>query len=110
MVNNENRGNPKTDLAYRKKKNAEDMRYQVISFGLMIGLTLVAFLTVASDAGVWFTVPFILLLPQLIGLLGVQLAQPAADLCTFAVTLPFLLSFLRRLKLWEQAERAVAEK
>ncbi len=62
MVNNENRGNPKTDLAYRKKKNAEDMRYQVISFGLMIGLTLVAFLTVASDAGVWFTVPFILLL------------------------------------------------
>ena len=54
--------------------------------------------------------PFILLLPQLIGLLGVQLAQPAADLCTFAVTLPFLLSFLRRLKLWEQAERAVAEK
>lgn len=62
MVNNENRGNPKTDLAYRKKKNAEDMRYQVISFGLMIGLTIVAFLTVASDAGVWFTVPFILLL------------------------------------------------
>ena len=57
-----------------------------------------------------FFVPFILLLPQLIGLLGVQLAQPAADLCTFAVTLPFLLSFLRRLKLWEQAERAVAEK
>ncbi|MFQ8832219.1 MAG: MATE family efflux transporter, partial [Ruthenibacterium lactatiformans] len=48
-----------------------------------------------------FFVPFILLLPQLIGLLGVQLAQPAADLCTFAVTLPFLLSFLRRLKLWE---------
>ena len=43
MVNNENRGNPKTDLAYRKKKNAEDMRYQVISFGLMIGLTIVAF-------------------------------------------------------------------
>ncbi|MCA1184333.1 cytochrome c oxidase subunit IVB [Bacillus licheniformis] len=62
MVNNENRGNPKTDLAYRKKKNAEDMRYQVISFGLMIGLTIVAFLTVASGAGVWFTVPFILLL------------------------------------------------
>ena len=52
-----------------------------------------------------FFVPFILLLPQLIGLLGVQLAQPAADLCTFAVTLPFLLSFLRRLKLWEQAKQ-----
>lgn len=49
MVNNENRGNPKTDLVYRRKKNAEDMRYQVISFGLMIGLTVVAFLTVASD-------------------------------------------------------------
>ena len=61
MVNNENRGNPKTDLVYRRKKNAEDMRYQVISFGLMIGLTVVAFLAVAADVGVGFTVPFILL-------------------------------------------------
>lgn len=46
MDDNKNRGTVSTDLEYRKKKNAEEMKYQVISFGLMIGLTLVAFLTV----------------------------------------------------------------
>ncbi|MBM7703351.1 cytochrome c oxidase subunit IVB [Metabacillus iocasae] len=55
--------NPKVDLAYRKKKNAEDMRYQVISFALMIFLTLVAFFAVYNeDFTGWFTVPFIILL------------------------------------------------
>ena len=39
------------------------MKYQVLSFGLMIGLTIVAFLTVATDGvGSWFTIPFIILL------------------------------------------------
>ncbi|WP_413385497.1 cytochrome c oxidase subunit IVB [Bacillus velezensis] len=63
MDDNKNRGTVSTDFEYRKKKNAEEMKYQVISFGLMIGLTLVAFLTVAADgiAG-WFTMPFLILL------------------------------------------------
>lgn len=62
MESNHNKTIPKADLAYRKKKNAEEMKHQVISFGLMIGLTVVAFLTVGSDVGPWFTIPFLLLM------------------------------------------------
>ncbi|MFK9092293.1 cytochrome c oxidase subunit IVB [Bacillus salipaludis] len=56
-------GNPSVDLEYRRKKSAEEMRYQIISFTLMIFLTLVAFAAVAIKGfTAWFTVPFILLL------------------------------------------------
>jgi cytochrome c oxidase subunit IV len=56
-------GNPNVDLAYRRKKNKEDMKHQVITFALMIALTLVAFLAVGYDGfTAWFSVPFILLL------------------------------------------------
>ncbi|MGG0617754.1 cytochrome c oxidase subunit IVB [Bacillus altitudinis] len=62
-MRNKNTNQSKVDLVYRKKKNAEEMKHQLISFGLMIGLTFVAFLTIASeDVGNWFAVPFILLL------------------------------------------------
>jgi cytochrome c oxidase subunit IV len=58
-----NSGNPRVDLEYRRKKNAEEMRYQVVSFTLMIFLTLVAFAAVAIEGfTAWFTVPFIILL------------------------------------------------
>ncbi|MEH7417092.1 cytochrome c oxidase subunit IVB [Neobacillus drentensis] len=56
-------GNPRVDLEYRRKKSAEEMRYQVISFALMIFLTLVAFAAVSMKGSTaWFTVPFIILL------------------------------------------------
>ncbi|WP_066066404.1 cytochrome c oxidase subunit IVB [Neobacillus soli] len=56
-------GNPSVDIEYRRKKNAEEMRYQVVSFSLMIFLTLVAFAAVAMKGfTAWFTVPFIMLL------------------------------------------------
>lgn len=45
----------------------------------------------------FFFLPFIVLLPGLIGLKGVEITQPLADLCTFAICLPFALSFLRGL-------------
>lgn len=58
-----NSGNPRVDIEYRKKKNAEEMRHQVVSFSLMIFLTLIAFAAVAVKGFTsWFTVPFILLL------------------------------------------------
>ncbi|MEI5906036.1 cytochrome c oxidase subunit IVB [Bacillus spongiae] len=57
-----NSGNPNVDYEYRRKKNAEDMRMQVISFAIMIFLTLIAFIAVAGDFSKWFIVPFILLL------------------------------------------------
>ncbi|MDQ0272407.1 cytochrome c oxidase subunit IVB [Cytobacillus purgationiresistens] len=58
-----NSGNPKVDIEYRRKKSAEEMRYQIISFAMMIFLTLVAFVAVGYDGfSGWFTIPFILVL------------------------------------------------
>ncbi|AJH80407.1 cytochrome c oxidase subunit IVB [Bacillus thuringiensis] len=56
--------NPKVDLIYRKRKSAEEMKHQVITFALMIFLTLVAFVAVAYQKtfSPTFSVPFILLL------------------------------------------------
>ncbi|WP_019242439.1 MULTISPECIES: cytochrome c oxidase subunit IVB [Bacillus] len=54
---------PQVDIKYRRKKNAEDMKYQIISFALMIFLTLVAFIAVGYDGfSEWYTIPVILLL------------------------------------------------
>jgi cytochrome c oxidase subunit 4 len=58
-----NSGDPKVDIEYRRKKSAEEMRYQIVSFTLMIFLTFIAFAAVAMKGfTVWFTVPFIILL------------------------------------------------
>ena len=56
--------NPKVDLAYRRKKSAEEMKHQVITFGLMIFLTVIAFVAVAypKTFSPLFSVPLILLL------------------------------------------------
>ncbi|MGG0717767.1 cytochrome c oxidase subunit IVB [Robertmurraya massiliosenegalensis] len=63
MENNQtNTGNATVDIAYRRKKNAEEMRHQVITFAMMIFFTIVAFVAVGSGMTGWFTVPFILLL------------------------------------------------
>lgn len=45
--------------------------------------------------GVFF-IPAVLLLPLLFDCLGVQAAQPAADLCTFFVCIPFAVLFYRK--------------
>ena len=42
-------GNPRVDVEYRRKKSAEEMRYQIVSFTLMIFLTLVAFAAVGYE-------------------------------------------------------------
>ncbi|WP_413301527.1 cytochrome c oxidase subunit IVB [Bacillus sp. 1P10SD] len=58
-----NSGNPRVDIEYRRRKSTEEMRYQVVSFTLMIFLTLIAFAAVAvKGLTAWFTVPFIILL------------------------------------------------
>jgi cytochrome c oxidase subunit 4 len=55
--------NPRVDIEYRRKKSAEEMRYQVVSFTLMLFLTLIAFAAVAIEGFTsWFTIPFIFLL------------------------------------------------
>jgi cytochrome c oxidase subunit IV len=64
MANSQlNSGNPRVDIEYRRKKSADEMRHQVVSFALMIFLTLIAFAAVAIKGfSAWFIVPFILLL------------------------------------------------
>ncbi|GER68416.1 cytochrome c oxidase subunit 4B [Weizmannia acidilactici] len=47
---------------YRRRKSAEEMKYQVISFILMLFLTIVAFWAVYADLSKWFTIPVLLLL------------------------------------------------
>lgn len=56
-------GNQKVDIEYRRKKSAEEMRYQITSFSMMIFLTFVSFAAVGlKGMTATFTVPFILLL------------------------------------------------
>ncbi|MDP4161638.1 MAG: cytochrome c oxidase subunit IVB [Bacillota bacterium] len=64
MANHQlNSGNPRVDIEYRRKKNAEDMRYQIVSFSLMMFLTLIAFAAVAIKGfEATFIKPFIILL------------------------------------------------
>lgn len=52
-----------------------------------------------------FFLPLILLLPQVWGLGGIEVCQPIADVLTFCVSVPFLLSFLRELERMEQAQQ-----
>ena len=54
-----------------------------------------------------FFLPLILALPPFLGLFGIQIAQPIADLLTFIVTLVFQTGLLRQMKLLEQQDAAV---
>ena len=42
-----------------------------------------------------FLIPMVFLLPTLFGLLGIQMAQPIADLATLIMTIPFSVNFLQ---------------
>jgi Na+-driven multidrug efflux pump len=57
----------------------------------------------AARQGIFF-LPLILILPQVMGLAGVQLTQPLADVCTFFACFPFLLRFFRELRVQESQE------
>ena len=51
-------------------------------------------------------IPTILILCYFFGLLGVQLAQAAADVMSFFVTLPLVIKFLQKLPKEEAAQTA----
>ena len=51
----------------------------------------------ACCRGGTFFIPLIVLLPRFLGLVGVQISQPFADVLTFMVSLPFLLWLMQRL-------------
>lgn len=54
-----------------------------------------ALILASCRQGVFF-IPMVLILPACFGLLGVQMTQPISDLCTLAISTPFLIHFLRK--------------
>lgn len=59
--------------------------------GFVFGATFLA----SCRQGIFF-IPLILILPRVMGLVGIQSAQAIADLATFAVSVPFRIWFFRR--------------
>ena len=85
------------------------LRFQCISFPLSswvvlcnmlmqtIGKGTKASIMSVSRQGLFF-IPAILILPRVVGLLGVQLSQPVADVCTFLLAVPMGLSVIKEIK------------
>lgn len=48
-----------------------------------------------------FFIPVLIILSQVMGLAGVEISQPVADIMTFAVSVPFTLRFFHELKIAE---------
>ena len=63
MVQSKSSGtNQRIHVTYRRQKNAEEMRHQVLTFMMMMMFTLLAFAAVAFDFSERFIKPLILLL------------------------------------------------
>ena len=88
---------------------AEALRWQLLTFplGAVIMLSNMAMqsirkpirasLLAAAQRGLFF-VPLLLVLPRIYGLQGIEMSQPIADVCAFAVSLPVALFTFRQLK------------
>ena len=61
------------------------------------GKSLEATILACARQGIFY-LPIILILPKMVGLLGVQLAQPLSDALTLVISSIFLVLFLRKLK------------
>lgn len=84
------------------------LRLQCISFPLMgwiimcnmmmqnLGKSIKATVLSIAEQGIFF-LPLILILPRFMGMLGVQICQPTADIITFLLALPLGFSVLREL-------------
>lgn len=70
--------------------------YQCLGFSL--GATILA----CCRQGIFF-IPLALLLPDLLGVLGIQILQPMADLLTFLISVPFQTVFFRKYLSMEEA-------
>lgn len=90
------------------------LRYQCVTFTLSgwivmcnmmqqtMGKAVRASILALSRQGLAF-IPPVLLLPRLMGPLGLQIAQPIADILSFAISIPLQVSILKEMK---QAETA----
>ena len=62
-----------------------------------IGKAFKASLLAAARQGLFF-IPLVVILPQFLGLLGVELCQTLADICSFILAVPLCLSVLNEMK------------
>ena len=62
-----------------------------------MGRGLKASILASARNGIFF-IPLILVLPQILGLTGVQITQTCSDILTFFLTIPMAISEIRRLK------------
>lgn len=67
------------------------------------GKTVRASILAAARQGL-FLIPFILILPAFLGLLGVQMSQMCSDICSFLIALPLAFSMLNELKREQEKE------
>ena len=85
------------------------LRFQMISFPFSsfivmsnmmlqsVGKAVRASIVAAARQGL-FLIPILLLLPKYTGLLGVQMAQMIADICSLILTIPLAMYFLNEMK------------
>ena len=59
----------------------------------------------ASTRSGLFFIPTVIILGQTLGILGIQLAQPVADVISAVVSIPFMLGFFRRLPYQEENDQ-----
>lgn len=88
---------------------AAALRWQVISFPLVSTIVLTnmlmqtirkpvrANLVAAARSGLFF-IPLIFILPHFLGLLGVEMSQACADVCSFALSIPIAWSAFRDMR------------
>lgn len=84
------------------------LRYQCLTMPVM-SLGVISNMTFQSIGKAWtatflsalrqgiYYLPFIYILPEYLGLLGVQITQPVADVCTFITCIPFVIYFFKKL-------------
>lgn len=66
-----------------------------------VGKTVSATILTSTRQGIFF-IPLILILPVMLGITGVEITQPIADLMTFVFCIPYMYVFLKRLKRAEE--------
>lgn len=62
-----------------------------------VGKSFQATFLASCRQGIFF-LPFIWILPRIFGIAGMEAAQPAADLATFAICLPFIHAFFKKIR------------
>lgn len=68
-----------------------------------VGKTVSATILTSTRQGIFF-IPLILILPGMLGITGVEITQPIADLMTFVFCIPYMYVFLKRLKRAEEKQ------